>query len=302
MTRWVQEIKNVMNEATSLGGIEGNLNKRGGLRLQTWQSRWFTLIGPNLSWRDKPNESFPRGEIILSSLTTVEVCKKPTGGEKHVFAIVDHSRQDFKKRREFSCATSNERSKWVKSLQKSIESQSLEAPSRKGSSQEGPRLSSSAERRKTLPAHIKSVDGEDDYSIQENSNFFDGILTMAKRAFSIDESDANGYVDVICPAPMNGYIEKQSSIGIWKKKYFELSENGRLRYFGKNRREECVEISLEDATASFSQSDKRTLSVKTLQRTYKLRCESEASRQAWLTRIEEWQKFIQLRKKKTIKV
>ena len=40
MTRWVQEIKNVMNEATSLGGIEGNLNKRGGLRLQTWQSRW----------------------------------------------------------------------------------------------------------------------------------------------------------------------------------------------------------------------------------------------------------------------
>jgi hypothetical protein len=50
MHRWIQMCTDVVNEATDMGGMEGFLKKRGGIRLHTWQQRWFMLMGNELCW------------------------------------------------------------------------------------------------------------------------------------------------------------------------------------------------------------------------------------------------------------
>ena len=43
MHRWIQCLTDVVQEATDMGGMEGMLKKRGGIRLHTWQARWFQV-------------------------------------------------------------------------------------------------------------------------------------------------------------------------------------------------------------------------------------------------------------------
>ncbi|GMI34161.1 hypothetical protein TeGR_g9859, partial [Tetraparma gracilis] len=123
MHRWIQMCTDVVNEATDMGGMEGFLKKRGGIRLHTWQQRWFMLMGNELCWYEKASDSFPRGSIMLNPQIIASECEKDVGGEKYVFQIVDTARHDSKREREFACETMTDRKFWVQAMNQCITNQ-----------------------------------------------------------------------------------------------------------------------------------------------------------------------------------
>ncbi|GMI40052.1 hypothetical protein TrCOL_g11672 [Triparma columacea] len=293
MHRWIQEISNVIEEATSMGGMEGYLKKRGGMRLHTWQSRWFTLMGPELCWFEKATDSFPRGAITLSNHVRAQPCKKDVGGEKYVFEIIDEGRHDSKKRREFACETTLDRQYWVEAIQTSIQSNRTRSMSKR------PTTLSGSSRQDEM---VDQADGNDEENKRSSPSlgFGEGIQNFLTNKLGRSESSLDDGMHF--PDTMEGYMEKHNSYMIWQKRYFECA-NGEFRYWkSKTTKEagkhESSKIYLGDilkGSPTTNPMDQTGILIATDERIYSLRCTSREECQAWIKSLHDWQAFLDLK-------
>mmetsp|Transcript_25736 Transcript_25736/g.51386 ORF Transcript_25736/g.51386 Transcript_25736/m.51386 type:complete len:415 (-) Transcript_25736:63-1307(-) len=283
MNRWIAEIMNVIEEASAMGGMEGNLKKRGGIRLHTWQSRWFMLMGTELAWYEKPTDSFPRGHIVLGPQVTAAACDKSIGGEKCVFEIIDAARHDSKRRREFACETTLDRKYWVEAITKSIKSQQRLNRERTLSSQ----LSRAASMREEGEGE-GGENGEEDEAGFSVSNFL-------KNTFGGNEDMDDG---IHFPDAKEGPMQKHSSYLVWQTKYFQCVD-GELRYWKSQAskekgNKESAKIYLgeiQQGSPSINPIDHTGIYIATDTKIYSLRCESEQEAKEWLDNIAEWMRF-----------
>ncbi|GMH97601.1 hypothetical protein TrST_g10662 [Triparma strigata] len=292
MHRWITEITNVVEESSAMGGMEGNLKKRGGIRLHTWQSRWFMLMGSDLCWYEKPTDSFPRGEIILGPQVTAKACEKAVGGEKYVFEIIDEARHDFKRRREFACETSLDRKYWVEQIQKSIASQ------KKIANDQMKRSTS-----RSMTRSLEDSDGEGEDSRNEGDEDEEG-WNLTKSINNIFRGSDNDMEDVMhFPEPKLGTMQKHSSYLVWQTKYFECKD-GELKYwksqdaYDKKKPESAV-IRLSEllkGSPSKNPIDSANILLATdTDKVYSFKCKNEDDANAWLNNINEWQRFLNMK-------
>ena len=308
MNRWITEIMNVIEESSgevvlvmktrlsrrfpltcrhllaAMGGMEGNLKKRGGIRLHTWQSRWFMLMGSELCWYEKATDSFPRGEIILSPQVTAANVDKPVGGEKYVFEIVDNARHDAKRRREFACETSLDRKYWVEAITKSISSQ-----------QRLNRERSLSSRRSMLRNSASNLDedAQGDELTQNDEGF--SMANFLKNTFRGREDMDDG---IHFPDSKEGLMQKHSSYMVWQSKYFECVD-GELKYWkneaaktaGKEPAARIYLGEIQKGSPSINPIDHTGIYIATDSKIYSFRCQSEDEAKAWLDNIVSWQRF-----------
>ena len=258
-------------------------------RLHTWQERWFTLMGSELCWFEKASESFPRGAIALNNHVRAQDGKNPIGGEKYVFEIIDESRHDSKKKREFACETMLDRQKWVDAIQTSIQSNRTRSISRS----------------KTFGSVSDSngVEGEDeDDSGRADSPSGSGLIDAGTRfikSFNRTESLDDG---MHFPDSKAGYMEKHNSYLIWNKRFFECA-NGELRYWKseeamKAGKPENSKIYLGDilkGSPTVNPGDQAGILLATDTRIYSFRCASKDECNEWIYNIHEWQHFLELK-------
>ncbi|GMI13377.1 hypothetical protein TrLO_g7962 [Triparma laevis f. longispina] len=301
MHRWITEITNVVEESSSMGGMEGNLKKRGGIRLHTWQSRWFMLMGSDLAWYEKPTDSFPRGEITLGSQVIAKNCDKPVGGEKYVFEIIDSARHDFKRRREFACETSLDRKYWVEQIQISIKSQ--KAALSKHQMKRSASRSSTISRSTLGEESDEEGEGGGRINSSEVKEGEEG-WNLTKSINNIFRSTDNDMVDVMhFPEPKTGAMQKHSSYLVWQTKFFECKD-GELKYWKnetahENQKPESAVIRLSElqrGSPSSNPVDRANILLATdTGKVYSFRCKSEEDANDWLNNINEWQRFLNMK-------
>jgi hypothetical protein len=288
MNAWMMACMEVIQLATSMGGMEGLLKKRGGIRLHTWQQRWFMLMGGELSWYEKPSDAFPRGSIMLNPQVQAIACEKEVGSEKYVFEIVDSSRHDSKRRREFACETVTDRKFWVAALNRSIEVQMQEGRTKSVS--------------RASPTNEDEEDGEG--AEAPPTGFFSSLVSgISQRVNSMsDNAGEDEDPDLYMPNTKVGVLEKNNTWGVMQKRYFECS-SGELRYYKTQeafdeKKKEPARIYLGDllkGSPSLNPVDHRGIYLATDNKIYSLKAESEQDAQEWLENIEEWKAFLNVK-------
>lgn len=287
MHQWVRVLTKVVKEATENGGMEGYLKKRGGFRLMTWQSRWFMLMGSELLWYENATDSFPLGKIFLSAMVHAnEVKPDPKnsgGGEHRVFEIVDENRHDAKRRREFAVETITDLHCWVNAVNKSVDTQRVRSKSRargtSGDSVEGEQKNSFSQSLRAVAA------GADKMGLSS---------VTAALGLKSDDDDEDNFIKE--PEKMTGWMEKNSSWGIWQNKYFECCD-GHLKYYKTDSDKEKGDptvIHLTDllkGSPSVTPGDHTGLLLATEHKIYSFRCKSAEDATKWSLAIRQWKAF-----------
>jgi len=274
--KWITVITNVVEESTAMGGMEGFLKKRGGLRLHTWQSRWFMLMGSSLCWYEKASDSYQRGEIILNSKVNAEEVEGIVGGENHVFVIIDGGRTDFKARREFACETITDLHFWVSAINKSVDSQK--------------RVSNGG--RLTVTSSDERDSGSLSFLTNKVKDGFNGMMSGVKddlADLAIEEET------ISLPESKEGILQKHNSWGVYQKRLFEVSD-GELRYYKNVEERTNVTIiylvDLLKGSPSVDPHETSCLFIATKEKILKLKASGTAEANEWEVSIKQWKAWL----------
>ena len=248
------------------------------------------LMGSELAWYEKASDSFPRGSIMLNPQVLAKDCEKEVGGEKYVFEVIDSSRHDSKRRREFACETMTDRKFWVQALNKSIESQMNTGRTR-----------SVSRNNNNCPG---GEDGEDEggegdrgeSQASESSGFFSSIMSNLSGGAAAADDEGGG---MYFPETKLGLLDKHNTWGNFQARYVECT-SGELRYYKnleafEEKKKEPARIYLGDClkgSPCLNPEDQRGFYLATDSKVYKFRAASTDEALSWIANIEEWKTFL----------